>query len=69
MSIRVRKLVGVIVLLVWLFVYVLLAVGIAARLLPGAHWAVELLFYAVAGVAWVLPARGLISWMSRLERA
>jgi hypothetical protein len=69
MSIRLRKFIGLLVLLGWLFVYVLLAVGIAVRVLPGANWLVELLFYAVAGFAWVFPARYLISWMSRIEQA
>jgi hypothetical protein len=69
MSIRLRKFIGLMILLFWLFVYVLLAVGLAVRVLPGAHWAVELLFYVVAGIAWVFPARYLIYWMSKLERA
>lgn len=69
MRIRLRKLTGLMILLVWLFVYVLIAVGIAVRILPGAHWTVELLFYALAGLAWIVPARYLIAWMSRLEKA
>lgn len=69
MSIRLRKFIGLMVLLLWLFVYVILAAGLAIRVLPGAHWAVELAFYAVAGFAWVLPTRYLIYWMSKLERA
>lgn len=69
MSIRLRKFVGLMILLGGLFVYVLLAMGLAIRVLPDAHWAVELLFYAVAGIAWAFPARYLIHWMSKLERA
>jgi hypothetical protein len=69
MTIRLRKFIGLLVLLCWLFVYVLLAMGIAVRVLPDAHWSAELAFYAVAGVAWVIPARYLIHWMSKLEKA
>ena len=68
MSIRLRKFIGLMVLLCWLFVYVLLAVGLAVRVLPGANWAVELVFYAAAGIAWVFPVRYLIYWMSKLEK-
>jgi hypothetical protein len=31
----------------------------------GLHWAVELVFFAVAGIAWVWPARALIVWAVR----
>ena len=69
MPIRLRKFIGLMVLLAWLFVYVMLAVGLAMRLLPGAHWTAQLLFYAVAGIAWVFPARYLITWISKIEKA
>ncbi len=29
------------------------------------HWAVEFLFYAVAGILWVWPAKWLIAWAVR----
>jgi hypothetical protein len=29
------------------------------------HWAAELLFYLVAGIAWVYPAGRLIAWAGR----
>ena len=29
------------------------------------HWTLELVFYAVAGVAWVWPAKRLIVWAMR----
>ncbi len=65
MPIRLRKLIGLILLLAWLFVYALIAMGVAVRMLPGAHWAVELFYYAAAGLAWIFPARLIIGWMSR----
>jgi hypothetical protein len=33
------------------------------------HWTVELLFYAVAGIIWVWPAKWLIAWAVRGSRA
>ena len=32
------------------------------------HWAIDALFYAVAGVLWVYPAARLIAWAGRDER-
>lgn len=63
MSARVRKLIG----LVALMVFVLLYVGAAVRvgeMLPD-HWAARLAYYAVVGIAWGLPVLPLISWMNR----
>lgn len=31
----------------------------------GWHWLAELVFFAVAGIAWVWPARRLIQWAVR----
>ncbi len=61
---RSRKLVGMLVLLVGLALYIGLAVTIATTWLPG-HWAAQLLFYAVAGVAWAIPLRPFMAWMNR----
>lgn len=65
MTQRTRKLVGTIVLLVFVIVYALLAMGVAMVLQVNAGKFVELAYYVVAGLLWVLPAGWLISWMSR----
>jgi hypothetical protein len=65
MNQRTRKAVGCLVLLAYLALYAVLAasLGLAlAPLLP--NWA-ELIFYAVAGIAWVLPLKPLFGWMNR----
>ncbi|WP_198377832.1 DUF2842 domain-containing protein [Neoroseomonas rubea] len=46
------------------FLYVLLVL-LAADHVRALHWTVELLFFAVAGVAWVWPARALMVWAVR----
>ena len=28
------------------------------------HWIIQLLFYAIAGIGWALPAMPLIKWMN-----
>jgi hypothetical protein len=61
---RLRILFGALLLVLGLALYALLAMAVATRLLPD-HWAVEMAFYALAGVAWVFPAARLIGWMQR----
>lgn len=63
MNARVRKLIG----LVGLLVFILLYVGAVVRIgdhLPD-HWAAHLAFYGLAGIAWGVPVLPLIAWMNR----
>ena len=63
MQARTRKLIGTVVLLVFLGVYAWAAVIIGAgRITLAPHWA-QLLYFAVAGLLWVVPAGLLIRWM------
>lgn len=63
MGARTRKLVGTILLLIVLSIYALAVMLAAAAVLPDGGKIVELIFYAVAGIAWVVPAGFLIKWM------
>lgn len=65
MTIRMRKLVGSIALLLFLTVYALLMVAVAIVLQVNSSKLVELAFYIVGGLAWVIPAGVLIRWMQR----
>ena len=62
---RSRKFFGTIVLVAFVSLYALTAMTIAAAKLPGTPGLVQLLFYIVAGLAWVLPAAILVRWMQR----
>jgi hypothetical protein len=64
MSARSRKLIGMLVLILGLFAYIGLVVTVAATWLPG-HWAVQVAFFAVAGVAWAVPLKPFMAWMNR----
>lgn len=44
--------------------YVAEAVRLADRL-HGSHWTLQLLYFALAGVLWVIPARWLMLWAAR----
>jgi hypothetical protein len=48
--------------LIGFFAYLLIVLEVAA-LLAGSHWALEFLFFAVAGVIWAFPAARLIRWV------
>ena len=65
MSIRTRKLIGTIGLLVLVTAWALLAMAFAQFALHAESGFVAALFYVVAGLGWVLPAMPLVSWMSR----
>jgi hypothetical protein len=63
MTPRIRKLIGTVLLLVVLAIYSLLVAVAASAVLTGDNKIVEMIFYAIAGIAWVLPAGYLIRWM------
>lgn len=64
---RTKKLIGAIVIVIWLPVYALLAMALAVRVLPHAHVVVQFLYYAIVGMAWILPIGLMLPWMSRDE--
>jgi len=61
---RLRILFGTLVLIAGLAAYGLAVAGLAAHVLPSGPVA-ALLFYAVAGLAWIWPAAWLVRWMQR----
>jgi Protein of unknown function (DUF2842) len=65
MHIRTRKLVGAIALILFVALYMALAMEASAIFLNGASALVQGLGYAFAGLIWVLPAGAIISWMSK----
>ena len=63
-----RKLIGTILTLLVLFAYAALASSIYMWLLIGLPTWVLLIYFAVAGIGWALPAGLIIRWMSRPDR-
>ncbi len=61
----IRKLIGAVLLIVFVPFYALVAMTIAAARLPGTSILVQTLYFAVAGLLWVIPAGLLIKWMQR----
>ena len=68
MTIRQRKFIGAILLLVLVIVWSLAGVAVAQApvLKESRGW--QMLFYVVTGLGWVLPAMPLIRWMSRPDK-
>jgi hypothetical protein len=69
MSPRTKKLIGAMVMLVWIPIYALIAMGVGVRVLPHAHWIVTLLYYALAGTLWIIPIGLMLPWMNREPKA
>jgi len=65
LTIRIRKLIGTILLLIFIAVYALAVMAVAIVLQVNANKWVELAFYIVGGLAWVIPAALLVRWMVR----
>jgi hypothetical protein len=65
MSMRWKKFIGVFALLGIITIYALLVMRAAVAILPTAGPIAQFVFYAVAGMAWVVPVRYLIVWMNR----
>ncbi len=65
MSIRTRKLIGAILLLTLVTVWALLAMAIAQFVFRTPNSLAAGIYYAVAGMGWILPAMPIIRWMSK----
>jgi hypothetical protein len=65
MPVRLRKLIGGVVLIVLVVTWALVAMALAQSPLVKANGLVEVIYYVVAGLGWVLPAMPLVRWMSR----
>jgi Protein of unknown function (DUF2842) len=62
--IRLRKLIGGIVLIVLVVTWALVAMALAQSPVVKANGLIEVIYYVVAGLGWVLPAVPLVKWMS-----
>jgi hypothetical protein len=63
MPIRLKKLIGTILLVALVIVYALAATTIAAGRLAESGPVVHFFFFLVSGLLWVVPAMGIIKWM------
>lgn len=57
-----RKILGAVVLVTWLVAYVAVAAVIGDRI-AHEHWAWKVLYFPIAGLAWILPLKPLLRWV------
>ena len=69
MSPHAKKLIGAFVIIVWIPVYALFAMGIGVHVLPHANALAEFLYYALTGTLWIIPIGLLLPWMHRERKS
>lgn len=57
-----RSLIGMIGMIVGLTLYAFLAAGVG-NLLSDMHLAIQMTYYLIVGLLWIIPAKKLIYWM------
>ncbi|NPV22501.1 MULTISPECIES: DUF2842 domain-containing protein [Bradyrhizobium] len=68
MTIRTRKLIGAIALLLLAFAWSMMGMVVAQfPLIANSGW-LQAVYYVVVGMGWVLPAMPIVSWMLRPDR-
>jgi Protein of unknown function (DUF2842) len=63
MPIRLKKLIGTILLVTLVIVYAMVATIVAVAQLAESGPLVHFAFFLFGGLLWVLPAMGIIKWM------
>ena len=62
---RIKKLIGTIIIPIWLIFFIGIVAILAEILLPNLNGFMVFLFYLIAGLIWVVPVLPIISWMQR----
>jgi uncharacterized membrane protein len=66
---RTRKAIGTIAVVTFIIAYSLIMMAVGGELAVGRGLAVEVLFYAVAGLLWLPVVMAIIRWMVRPDPA
>jgi Na+/H+-dicarboxylate symporter len=67
MGIRLRKLIGTVVMLAFILFYALFAMAVAEGRISQAPKLLQTLAYVVLGLIWIVPLMPLIRWMAKPE--
>ena len=65
MPLRLRKMIGMVLIVVLVIIYALVATTVATYRLAESPWWVHLLYFLISGLIWVIPAMFIIRWMER----
>ena len=63
MPLRLKKLIGTVLLIVLVIVYAIVATTVAVAQLSESGPVAHLAFFFLTGLLWILPAMGIIKWM------
>ena len=63
MPIRLKKLIGTVLLIILVIAYALIATIVAVAQLSQSGPLVHLAFFFLTGILWILPAMGIIKWL------
>ena len=63
MPVRLKKLVGTVLLVALVIVYAMVATTVAVHRLAESGPLAHLAFFLISGILWVLPAMGIIKWL------
>jgi len=66
---RLKRLIGAILILVFVIIYALAAALVGGRLTLDAPLWLQIVYFPVAGLMWIIPVGALIVWMYRKPRA
>ena len=65
MNVRLKKLIGSVLIIVIAIIYALVATTIAAAKLADANAWIHLAYFLLTGLFWVVPAMFIITWMTK----
>lgn len=69
MPVRLKKLIGTVLLVTLVLVYAVVATIVAVAQLSQSSWVVHLAYFFFTGLLWVLPAMWIIKWMETAPKA
>ncbi len=69
MPVRLKKLIGTVLLVALVVVYAIVATIVAVAQLSQSGPLVHFLFFLFSGLLWILPAMGIIKWLILEPRA
>lgn len=69
MPVRLRKLIGTILLVALVVLYAFVASAVAVARLGDAGALAHFLFFLLSGLLWVLPGMAIVSWMQKPGRS
>ena len=64
-----RRFVGLTALVLFVVIYVAIAMVVGANHILQLPGAVQIAYFAIAGLAWTIPAMGIIKWMRKVPKS